>query len=87
MTKKDVERFGPTAGCPACANATKGISGRHAHNDECCDRIGKLLMDEGAQRIESYFERARVREETGSGGAATSSGFRTDTTDSQKEVK
>ena len=23
VTKKDVERFGPTAGCPACANATK----------------------------------------------------------------
>ena len=40
-------------------------------------------MDEGAKRIESYFERARVREETGSGGAATSSGFGTDTTDSQ----
>ena len=83
VTKKDVERFGPTAGCPACANATKGVSGRHAHNDECRDRIGKLLMDEGAQRIESYFERARVREETCSGGAATSSGFETDTTDSQ----
>ena len=82
VTKKDVERFGPTAGCPACANATKGISGRHAHNDECRDRIGKLLMGEGAQRIESYFERARVREETGS-GAAMSSGFGTDTTDSQ----
>ena len=46
------------------------------------DRIGKLLMDEGAQRITSYFERAPVREETGSGGA-TSLGFGTDTTDSQ----
>ena len=56
VTKKDVERFGPTARCPACANATKGISGRHAHNDECRDRIGKLLMDEGAQRIKNYFE-------------------------------
>ena len=35
VTKFGVERFGPTAGCPACANATQGISGRHAHNDEC----------------------------------------------------
>ena len=40
-------------------------------------------MDEGAQQIESYLERARVREETSSGGAATSSGFGTDTTDSR----
>ena len=44
--------------------------------------IESVLMDEGAQRIESYFERARVREETGS-GAATSSGFGTNATDSQ----
>ena len=60
MTKKDVEKFGPTARCPACADTTKGISGRHDHNDECRDRVGELLMDEGAQRVESYLERARV---------------------------
>ena len=34
VTKKDVDRFGPIARCPACADTTKGISGRHAHNDE-----------------------------------------------------
>ena len=61
----------------------KGISGRHAHNDECRDRIGKCLMDEGAQRVESYFERARVREETSSGGTATSSGSATVVTHAQ----
>ena len=83
VTKKDVERFGPTARCPACANTTKGISGRHAHNDECRDRIGKLLVDEGAQRFENYFERTRVREETGSGGTETSSGSATVMTDTQ----
>ena len=84
MTKEDVERCGPTARCPACANTTKGISGRHAaHKYKNHDRIGKLLMDEGAQRIENYFERTRVREETGSGGTATSSGSGTDTTVSQ----
>ena len=48
VTKKDVERFGPTARCPACANTTKGISGRHAHNDECRDRVGKSSMDEAS---------------------------------------
>ena len=83
MTKKDVERFGPTARCPACADTMKGISGRHAHNDECRDRIGKLLMDEGAQGVESHFERARVREETGSGGTATTSGSTTVVTHAQ----
>ena len=40
-------------------------------------------MDEGAQRVESYFERARVREETGSGGTATSSGSATVVTHAQ----
>ena len=83
VTKKDVERFGSIARCPACADTKKGISGRHAHNDECPDRIGKLLMDEGAQRVESYFERARIREETGSGGTATSSGSTTVVTHAQ----
>ena len=63
VTKKDVERFGPTARCPACADTMKGISGRHAHTDECRDRIGKLLMDKGAPRVESYFERVRLGQE------------------------
>ena len=40
-------------------------------------------MDEGAQRVESYFERARVREETRSGGTATSSGSATVVTHAQ----
>ena len=40
-------------------------------------------MDEGAQRIENYFERARVREETVSGGTATTSGSATVMTDAQ----
>ena len=65
VTTKHVERFGPTAArCPAFADTMKGVSGRHVHNGECRDRIGKLLMNEGAQRVEIHFERARVREET-----------------------
>ena len=40
-------------------------------------------MNEGAKRVESYFERARVREETGSGGTATSSGSATVVTHAQ----
>ena len=70
MTKKDVERGSGRQ--HNVQHVRKGISGRHAHNDECRDRVGKLLMDEGAQRVETYFERARVREETGSGTATSS---------------
>ena len=83
VTKKDVERFGPTARCPTCADTTKGISGRHTHNDECRDRVGKIMMDEEVQGVESYFERTRVREETDSGGTATSSGSATVVTNAQ----
>ena len=39
----------------------------------------KLLMGEGAQRVESYFDRARVQEGTSSGGAVWSSGSATTT--------
>ena len=40
-------------------------------------------MYEGAQRVESFFDRARVREETSTGGAVSSSGSATDLTDAQ----
>ena len=50
-----------------------GISVKHVLNDECRNRIAKLLMYEGAQRVESYFDRARVRGETSTGGAVLSS--------------
>ena len=52
-----MNRFGQTPRCPGCADVTKGIPAKHAHNDECRYRIAKLLMDEGAQRVESYFDR------------------------------
>ena len=45
--------------------------------------MAKLLMDEGAQRVESYFDRARVRVETSTGGAVLSSGAATVVTDAQ----
>ena len=67
--RKHVEKFGQTASCPGCADASLGISGRHAHNDECRNRFVKLLMDEGSQRVESYFDRARVQGEASSGSA------------------
>ena len=58
-----------------------GIPAKHAHNDECRNRIAKLLMYEGAQRVESYFDRARVGGETSTGGAVLSSGSGTVVTD------
>ena len=83
VVRKDVNRFGPTARCPGCADVSRGVSVKHAHNDECRNRIAKLLMDDGAQRVESFFDRARVREETNTGGAVSSSGAATVVTDAQ----
>ena len=60
-----------------------GISVKHAHKDECRNRIAKLLMGEGAQRVESYFDRTRVRGETSTGEAVLSSGSATVVTDAQ----
>ena len=57
VVRKDVNSFGPTARCPGCADVSRGVSVKHAHNDECRNRIAKLLMDEGAQRVESFFDR------------------------------
>ena len=55
VTKKDVERFGRQNDVQHVRTQAKGISGRHAHNDECRDRVGKLFRDEGAQRVENYL--------------------------------
>ena len=83
FVRKDVDKFGPTPRCPGCADVSKGVSVKHAHNDECRNRIAKLLIDEGAQRVESYFDRTRVRDETSTGEALLSSGSATVVTDAQ----
>ena len=51
----------------------KGISAKHPHSEECRNRIAKLMMDEGDQRVESFFDRARVRAESSTSAAASSS--------------
>ena len=68
VVRKDVNKFGPTPRCPGCADVSRRVSVKRAHSDECRNRIAKLLMDEGAQRVESYIDRTRVREETSPGG-------------------
>ena len=78
-----MNKFGPTPRCPGCADVSGGVSAKHAHNDECRNRMAKLLMDEGAQRVESYFGRTRVREETSPRVAVLSSGSATVVTDAQ----
>ena len=54
VVRKDVNKFGPTARCPGCADVSRGV-----------------------------FDRARVREETSTGGAVSSSGAATAVTDAQ----
>ena len=39
VVRKDVDKFGQTAGCPGCADASLGISGRHPHNDESRNEV------------------------------------------------
>ena len=56
---------------------------KHAHNHECRNRIEKLLTHEGAQRVESHFDRTRVRGETSTGGPVLSSGSTAVVTDAQ----
>ena len=83
VVRKDGNRFGPTARCPGCADVTKGSSVKHARNDDFRNRIAKLFMDESAQRVDSFFGRTRVREETSPGRAVLSSGAATVVTDAQ----
>ena len=42
VLKKEVDRFGQTAGCTACTDASLEISGRHAHNDDGVVVVGWL---------------------------------------------
>ena len=43
--RKDVNRFGPRPRCPGCADVSKTNSVKHAHNDECRNRISFLARD------------------------------------------
>ena len=48
VLRADIDKFGPTPGCPGCADYTaKGLgtvpTAQRAHNPECRERIGKLL--------------------------------------------
>ena len=67
-------RSTPTRSAEPSAKKTRGRDTRAREFyvvDECRNRIEKLLMDEGAKRVESFFDRARVREETSTGGAVS----------------
>ena len=84
MTKKDVERFQADSTMSSmCEQNEKDFQDDMLTTTTVAIESESLLMDEGAQRVESYFERARVREETGSGGTATSSGSATVVTHAQ----
>ena len=68
VLKADIEKFGPTPGCPGCADYTaKGLgtvlTAQRAHNPECRERIGKLLEtdDRGSVRLEEHSLRRKKR--------------------------
>ena len=51
---KDIERFGPTAGCKGCMSMLTGM-GRQAHDETCRKRMTKLLNqgEEGRNRVKA----------------------------------
>ena len=49
---KYVDKFGQTASCPRCTDASLRASGKHAHSDGCCNRFKKLLMKEKSAQEE-----------------------------------
>ncbi len=57
--REDVEKHGPTPGCPGCTAAKKGSKYRAKHTDECRSRFERILSetDEGRKRFESARER------------------------------
>ena len=64
--KADIDKFGPTPGCPGCADYTsKGLgtmlTTQRAHSSECRERIGKLLEtdERGSARLEEHKLRKR----------------------------
>ena len=67
ITKKEVEKYGPTTRCPGCN--TRG-HGNRTHNQECRDRMKKAMeMDEQGRkrlrddiaRMDAHFEREVAR--------------------------
>ena len=59
LHKRDFEKFGFTAGCPACANIERNGNTRVGHNELCRKRIEAELMktEEGKQRVEDGYAR------------------------------
>ena len=59
ILKTDVERFGPTAGCPACRAIAAGKPWRSAHSLDCRKRMDELMVGdvEGKRRLDRAAER------------------------------
>ena len=57
ITKKDIDEFGATIGCPGC-NAIKDNKRAQAHSDRCTKRIEECLRNtsHGAERLERREE-------------------------------
>ena len=67
VTRRDIDRFGATDGCPGCTSLVVGGSAMTAHSSECRARISKELEEKGDPRWQGYVDRVaegdRVRDE------------------------
>eukprot|EP00973_Karenia_brevis_P003968 546775-Karenia_brevis.AAC.1 len=61
VRKDDIDRFGPTKGCPGCRAIIGNWSYIHSHNARCRERITERLMEEaiGRARVERAEELQR----------------------------
>ena len=59
LGKKDFDKYGHTAGCPACAWLQTGIGVRGLHSDACRDRIEECIRGDagGGERLDRWAAR------------------------------
>ncbi|CAK0861016.1 unnamed protein product, partial [Prorocentrum cordatum] len=51
VLRRDIEKYGATAGCPGCLELTQKGKITKSHSDECRDRIAELMMGNDEVRV------------------------------------
>ena len=62
ITGAEIEKYGPTRGCPGCNAKVRGESSRRGHNEECRVRIEKLMREDADDRRKLEATDRRITE-------------------------
>ena len=63
LTRKDLDKYGHTADCPACALQMSGLpSTGKPHTEQCRERLERAILDDPTQRDRALRATARLRE-------------------------